>query len=104
MVLALSVGLGILVVSLLLFAMTTALIVHLVVWFIRSGYTALGFWKNVAVMMVVFLLTAIAHLIQISLWALVILMLGEVSTFERACYYSGQSYTSLGYGDIILSE
>jgi uncharacterized membrane protein YdbT with pleckstrin-like domain len=46
MVVALSVGLGILVVSLLLFAMTTALIVQLVVWFIRSGYTALGFWPH----------------------------------------------------------
>jgi hypothetical protein len=84
--------------------MATALIVHLVVRLIRSEYTGLEFWKNVAIMIIVSLVTAAAHLIQIALWAVALLLSGDISTFETAFYYSAENYTALGYGDIILSE
>ena len=29
---------------------------------------------------------------------------GEISTFEKAFYFSAENYTALGYGDIVLSE
>ena len=38
------------------------------------------------------------------MWAIVFLTIGEISTFEKAFYYSAQNYTALGYGDIVLSE
>jgi len=104
MFLALLLGAGMFLGSLLCYGMATALIVHLVVRLIQSGYTGLGFWKNVAIMMIVSLVTAAAHLVQIALWAIAFLMVGEISTFERALYYSAQNYTALGYGDIALSE
>jgi hypothetical protein len=62
------------------------------------------FWKNVVVMMMVTLVTAAAHGIQIALWAVALLMTGELSTFEKAFYVSAENYTALGYGDIVLSE
>ena len=71
---------------------------------IRIGYTGRVFWKNLAVMLIVSLLTAAAHLIQVALWAVALLMAGEISTFEKAFYLSAETYTALGYGDIILSE
>ena len=104
MVFALLVSIGMLLVTLLFYGMATALIVHLVVYLIRKGCAGRGFWKNVAVMMIVSLATALVHLIQIALWALAILMCGETSTFENAFYCSAQNYTALGYGDFILSE
>jgi hypothetical protein len=104
MFLAFLVGAGVFLGSLLSYGMATALIVHLVVRPIRTRYTALGFWKNVAVMTIVSLVTAAAHLIQIALWAVAFLMVGEISTFEKAFYYSAENYTALGYGDIVLSE
>jgi hypothetical protein len=61
-------------------------------------------WKNVAVMMIVSLVTALMHLTQIALWALTILICSEAGTFENAFYCSAQNYTALGYGDFILSE
>jgi hypothetical protein len=84
MFLALLLGAGMLLGSLLCYSMATALIVHLVVWLIRTGYTGQGFWKNVAVMMIITLVTAAAHLIQIGLWAVAFLIVGEISTFEKA--------------------
>ena len=104
MLLTLLVGVGVLLASLLSYGIATALIVDLLVRLIRSGYTGLVFWKNLAVMMVVALATAVAHLIQIALWAVALLMVGEISTFEKAIYCSAENYTALGYGDIILSE
>jgi hypothetical protein len=104
MFLALLLGTGVLLGSLLSYGMATALLVQLVARLIRTGYTGLAFWKNVAIMMIVSLFTAAAHLIQIALWAIAFLVVGEISTFERAFYCSAQNYTALGYGDIILSE
>jgi hypothetical protein len=95
---------GALLGSLLSYGMATYLILRVVVRLIRRGYTGLGFWKNVAVMTVVTLITAVAHLTQIALWAVVLLLSGEMATFEMAFYLSAQNYTALGYGDLRLSE
>ena len=103
MLLALLLGIGMLLASLLSSAMATAPIFHLVARLFRTGYTGLWFWQNVAVMMVVTLVMAVTHLIQIALWALVFLLVGEIATFETAFYFSAENYTSLGYGDIVLS-
>jgi hypothetical protein len=104
MFLSLLVGMGVLLASLLFYGMATNLIVRVVVHLIRRGYTGLGFWKSVAVMMIVTLITAVAHLAQIALWGIALLLTGEIATFEKAFYFSAENYTALGYGDISLSE
>src|SRR5262249_8782329 len=104
MLLTLLVGFGVLVCSLLSYGIATALIVSLLASLIRIGYTGRVFWKNLAVMIIISLVTAAAHLIQIALWAVALLMGGEISTFEKAFYCSAVDYTALGYGDIIFSE
>ena len=101
---ALLVGVVVLIASLLCHGMATALIVQLVVHLIHTGYAGLRFWKNVAVMMIISLLTAAAHLVQIALWAVALMLVGEIATFDKAFYYSAENYTALGYGDIVLSE
>jgi hypothetical protein len=90
--------------SLLVYGTAMHLIVRVVVRLTRSGSRELGFWKSTAVMANVAAITAAAHLTQIALWAAAFLLCGQVSTFETAFYLSAQSYTSLGYGDVLLSE
>src|SRR5262245_15472902 len=104
MLLPLLVAAALLFCSLLTYGMAMHLIVRTVVTLIRSGYSQPGFWKGTAVMAVVTLITAAAHLTQIALWAVAFLLCGQISTFETAFYYSAQNYTALGYGDIQLSE
>src|SRR5690349_11224871 len=104
MFLPLLLGTGVLLGSLLLYAVATDLIVRLFVRLLRRGYAGLGFWKGVAVMMVVTLITAVAHLGPIALWAVALLACGEIASFDKAFYLSAQNYTALGYGDILLSE
>jgi hypothetical protein len=100
---ALLIGLVGLLCNLLLCCMATILIVHLVVQWIRVDRPGLTYRRGVACMMMVTLITAVTHLIGIALWAVVFLLCGEMTTFETAFYFSGQNYTSLGYGDIVLS-
>ena len=104
MIQPLQVGAGALVVSLLSYGAATALLIQLVVRLIRSGYHGLVFWKNVVVMTVITLITAVMHLTEIALWAVVFLLCGETSTIDQAFYASAENYTALGYGDVILSE
>jgi hypothetical protein len=103
MMMPLLVGAGMVLVTVFSYAMTTALILHLLLRLVQSGYTGLSFWKDVVVMMIVSLLMATSHVVQIALWAVVFLLVGEMSTFEAAFYYSAENYTALGYGDITLS-
>ena len=104
MLLTLLVGLGVLLGSVLSYGIAMALTVELLASLIRIGYTERVFWKNLAVMIIMSLVTAAVHLLQIALWAVALLMVGEISTFEKAFYCSAVNYTALGYGDIIFSE
>jgi Ion channel len=104
MISPLLVATGVLLGSMLVFASATHLIVGLLVRLIGSGCTRLGFWKSVAIMTLVAIITAAMHLGPIALWAVALRMCGEASTFEKAFYVSAENYTALGYGDILLSE
>jgi hypothetical protein len=45
----------------------------------------------------------VAHLIEVALWAALFQICGEFSTFGAAYYHSAVNYTTLGYGDVIMS-
>jgi hypothetical protein len=104
MLLSLLTGTALLLASLLSYGLAMSVIVRVVPRMIRSGYAELGYWKNLTIVMVVMLITAAAHLTQISLWAVAFLLCGAISTFETALYFSAQNFTSLGYGDIVLAD
>jgi hypothetical protein len=44
-----------------------------------------------------------AHLIEIAAWALVFVRCGEFRDFAAAFYSSAENYTTLGYGDVVMS-
>ncbi len=46
----------------------------------------------------------LVHTVEIWLWAVLYLWLGEFADFERALYFSTVTFTALGYGDITLQE
>src|SRR5580704_5068881 len=69
----------------------------------RLGHLGLNFWKDMGVVTRTILYAFVAHLIEMALWAAVFVMCGEFSDFATAFYHSAINYTSLGYGDIIMS-
>ena len=44
------------------------------------------------------------HLAEISIWGLFYLWRGCMPNAEAAFYFSGVTYTTLGYGDVVLAE
>jgi hypothetical protein len=48
-------------------------------------------------------LALVAHLVEIGGWAVLLVLFGELSTFGPAFYHSAMNYTTLGYGDIVMS-
>jgi hypothetical protein len=90
--------------GLLAYSAAMQLVVRVMVKVIRRGPSDLGFWKGTALMAMVTLITAVAHLTQIALWAVAFLLCGEVSSLETAFCLSAQNFTAFGYGDVSLSE
>ena len=45
-----------------------------------------------------------ATIIEASVWATTYSVLGVISEFEEALYFSTVTYTTLGYGDVVLDD
>ena len=69
----------------------------------RLGLAGASFWGDFVIVALIILLALVAHLIEIALWAAVFLMCGEFHAFGVAYYHSAVNYTTLGYGDLIMS-
>ncbi|SLN30683.1 Ion channel [Pseudoruegeria aquimaris] len=49
-----------------------------------------------------FLFLVLAHTVQVWLWAFALRHMGAIETMTDAVYFSLVTYTTLGYGDIVL--
>jgi hypothetical protein len=69
----------------------------------RHGRTGVRFWRDVNIVTGATLLALVAHLLEITLWAAVLEACGEFTLLPAAWYHSAMNYTSLGYGDVVMS-
>lgn len=69
----------------------------------RLGHAGANFWSDVLVVTVTVSFAFAAHLIEIALWALLFMMCGEFSEFGIAFDHSAVNYTSLGYGNVLMT-
>ena len=69
----------------------------------RRGRAGTGLWIDLPIVVLVMAFAFIAHLIEIALWAKLFVICGEFQQFEIAFYHSAVNYTTLGYGDIIMT-
>ena len=69
----------------------------------RVGRATAGFWPDFSIVALAITIALVAHLIEIACWALLFVICGEFSHFGAAYYHSAVNYTTLGYGDVIMS-
>ena len=69
----------------------------------RLGRAGSGFWIDLAIVVLTMSFAFAAHLIEIALWAGLLVVCGEFQEFGTAYYHSAVNYTTLGYGDLIMS-
>jgi Ion channel len=56
-----------------------------------------------AILVLTIAFALVAHLIEIALWAVLFVICGEFKEFAGAYYHSAVNYSTLGYGDVIMS-
>jgi len=69
----------------------------------RAGRFGVGFWIDLAVIAVVVFFALVAHLLEIAVWATVFMLCGEFPAFATAYDHSAVNYTTLGYGNVIMT-
>ncbi|MGA0266084.1 MAG: ion channel [Lysobacterales bacterium] len=71
---------------------------------VGAGKAAEGLGQDMYALSLVILVLFLGHMLQASTWAMIFFWLGEFSDKHTALYHSLVNLTSLGYGDIVMSE
>jgi Ion channel len=69
----------------------------------KLGRIGTSFWIDISIFLRVLLVGSLAHIIAVALWGVLFVICGEFRDLGTAIYHSAVNYTSLGYGDIIMS-
>jgi hypothetical protein len=69
----------------------------------RLGRIGTNPWFDMGIFLRLVLYASVAHLIEIAAWAVLFIICGEFPDFGNAFYHSAVNYTSLGYGDVIMT-
>lgn len=62
------------------------------------------FSSSLYVVSSVMLLLVVGNLAQVAIWALLFQFVGEFEHFDAAFYHSAVNFSTLGYGDIVMSD
>ena len=89
--------------TILIHGLAVIVIVHFIRRQHRLERIGVQFWQDVAIVCTATLLGGAAHLLEITIWALVFVCCGEFAQFAGAFYHSATNYTTLGYGDVVMT-
>jgi hypothetical protein len=72
----------------------------------QSGRTLSGHGliPHVRPLLVVMIVLMLGNFVQIVIWGVLFILLGEFGDVYEAVYHSAVNFTSLGYGDIVMSK
>jgi voltage-gated potassium channel Kch len=96
------IGLPVTLLCLLLQAVVVALSLRRYVEFRRNLHDPSPA-STIMILGLVMLLMLLGNFLQMAIWALTYVILGEFESFARALYFSGVTFSTLGYGDVVLS-
>lgn len=82
------------------FALASASLSHVEEW-LRSGWRRL---RLVACLTAVVLWMLAALGLAVIVWSIAFYVTGEMTTFEEAVYFAIVSFTTLGFGDVLISK
>jgi Ion channel len=69
----------------------------------RLARAGVSFWIDVVIVALVICFALAAHLAEMAVWAVLFMVCGEFRDFGTAYYHSAVNYTTLGYGDLIMT-
>ncbi len=92
------------VVNLTMLAVVAAGLVRFLLPVVPRAVIRAPFWGMVVVLGIALVALLTTALAQIALWAAAFVWCGEFADFEEAFYHSAVNFTTLGYGDIVMSR
>ena len=99
MITRLAAGFGVMALCVVVHAVgITGALRQLRVW-IREAHS---FWRTIRLLVVVAVWVLLLHLVEIAAWAALYLWNGAIPDLASALYFSAVTYTTTGYGDIVL--
>jgi hypothetical protein len=99
----LAVGIAVVLGTIVIHALALAATINLVRREQRIGHAGASFWIDLAIVVVAILIAFTAHLVEIALWAGAFMLCGEFAAFGAAFDHSAVNYTTLGYGDVVMT-
>jgi Ion channel len=99
----LTVGAGAILCTIVIHGLLLMAVVHFVRREERLARAGAGFWSDVVIVGLVVCFALAAHLVEIAVWAVLFMGCGEFRDFASAYYHSAVNYTTLGYGDLVMS-
>jgi Ion channel len=99
----LAVGASAVLVTIFIHALAVGATVNFVRRERRLGREGAGFWINLSIVVLAISFAFVAHLIEIAVWAVLFVICGEFQELGFAYYHSAVNYTTLGYGDVIMT-
>ena len=89
--------------------MAICVVIHAagVTWALRrlpETAVARPFWSSTGLFVLVAVWIVLLHLVEISLWAAVYVWNGAMPDLQSAMYFSAVTYTTTGYGDLVLPQ
>jgi hypothetical protein len=101
--LPLAVGAGAVICTIFVHALAMVATVNVFRYERKHGRVGSGPLTDLAILMLAISLAFAAHLIEIGLWAALLMLCGEFHEFGSAYYCSAVNYSTLGYGDVLLT-
>ncbi len=99
----LAVGAGAVLCTIFIHALAVGATVNYIRYEQRLGRVGAGLRIDLVIVVLAISFAFVAHLIEIALWAALFVICGEFQEFGFAYYHSAVNYTTLGYGDVIMS-
>jgi hypothetical protein len=96
-------GMGVTLAALVVQGLVTVLGFETVSALLTRRAVGTSLWRNGLVTVMLIMILWVGHLAQMTVWATVFFAVGEFETFGPAFYHSAVNYTTLGYGDIVMS-
>ncbi|TNV20762.1 two pore domain potassium channel family protein [Buttiauxella sp. B2] len=72
-------------------------------FYIKHFHHKEGMIAGVLALFGIIIIVLMGNLLQILLWGILFLWLGEFTNLKEAVYHSGVNFATLGYGDIVMS-
>jgi hypothetical protein len=99
----LMVGLPIMLLCLALQAAVTFWSVRYYVQRVKPMQADRGLFPHLRPLLIVMIVMMLGNFVQILIWGTLFILLGEFGRLYDAVYHSAVNFTSLGYGDVVMS-